>query len=235
MLEYNTARNQLINRGYGRNIQKMIEAAVHIEDRAKRNETAKAIIKTMAIANPFCPSKGNNSEGNDNNVSANGKNKERSSEDYWHTLWDHLFIISNYQLDVDSPFPKPTPIEHGDKLICQENYHKGGGFIRTYGRHLTNIIKTVSEYPENEQKIQLTKDIANLMKKLYLTWNRDTVDDTLIAHQLYELSDGKLVLPPDFVLISSHDILSQHNIATSNGPKKKKKKKKKKKTNTATL
>ena len=96
MLEYNTSRNKLIIREYGRNIQKMIEDAVKIEDREKRNEAAKAIVKAMSLATTA-----------NGNVSNTQIQKERESIDYWRKLWDHLFIISNYQLDVDSPFPKP--------------------------------------------------------------------------------------------------------------------------------
>ena len=94
MIEYNTKRNKLIIREYGRNIQKLVEECVKIEDRAKRTRTAYAIVRIMSdIVN----SKENSSDANRNN------------DDFWNKLWDHLYIMSDYQLDIDSPFPKPVP------------------------------------------------------------------------------------------------------------------------------
>ena len=226
MLEYNTARNQLIIREYGRNIQKMIEDAVKIEDRKRRNEVARAIVKTMAQVNP-----GGAANGNANN-NVDTKPRKQESPDYWRKLWDHLFIISNYQLDVDSPFPKPTPVVEREKVLQHEEYKRGGIHVRSYGRYLEKIIKEVSGYPESPQKQRLIRDIANLMKKLYLTWNRDTVEDALIAQQLMEMSDGEIVLPKDFSFIPSQDLLAKGSVV-NNSTKKKKKKKKKKKSSAA--
>ena len=223
MLEYNTARNQLVIREYGRNIQKMIEEAVKIEDRKRRNEVARAIVKTMSQANPAGAATGNNT--------ADNKPKKQESADYWHKLWDHLFIISNYQLDVDAPFPKPTPVAEREKVTQHEEYKRGGIHIRSYGRYLEKIIKEVSGYPDSPQKERLIRDIANLMKKLYLTWNRDTVDDALITQQLMEMSDGQIVLPQDFVFTPTQELMAKGSLV-NNSTKKKKKKKKKKKTST---
>ena len=223
MLEYNTARNQLVIREYGRNIQKMIEEAVKIEDRKRRNEVARAIVKTMSQANPAGAVTGNNT--------ADNKPKKQESADYWHKLWDHLFIISNYQLDVDAPFPKPTPVAEREKVTQHEEYKRGGIHIRSYGRYLEKIIKEVSGYPDSPQKERLIRDIANLMKKLYLTWNRDTVDDALITQQLMEMSDGQIVLPQDFVFTPTQELMAKGSLV-NNSTKKKKKKKKKKKAST---
>ena len=223
MLEYNTARNQLVIREYGRNIQKMIEDAVKIEDRKRRNEVARAIVKTMSQANPAGATTGNNT--------ADNKPKKQESADYWHKLWDHLFIISGYQLDVDAPFPKPTPVAEREKVTQHEEYKCGGIHIRSYGRYLEKIIKEVSGYPDSPQKERLIRDIANLMKKLYLTWNRDTVDDALISQQLMEMSDGQIVLPQDFVFTPTQELMAKGSLV-NNSTKKKKKKKKKKKAST---
>ena len=220
MLEYNTARNQLVIREYGRNIQKMIEEAVKIEDRKRRNEVARAIVKTMSQLNPAGATNGNNT--------ADNKPKMQEAADYWHKLWDHLFIISGYQLDVDSPFPKPVPVEEREKVMQHEEYKRGGIQIRSYGRYLEKIIKEVSGYPDSPQKERLIRDIANLMKKLYLTWNRDTVEDTLIAQQLMEMSDGQIVLPKDFVFTPTQELMAKGSIVNNSTKKKKKKKKKKK-------
>lgn len=225
MLEYNTARNQLVIREYGRNIQKMIEEAVKIEDRKKRNEVARAIIRTMSQTNPAGAA--------NNSATNNTENKPRKQEsaDYWHKLWDHLFIISGYQLDVDSPFPKPQPVTEHEKVTQHEEYKRGGIHIRSYGRYLEKIIKEVSGYPDGPQKDSLIRDIANLMKKLYLTWNRDTVEDAIITQQLLEMSDSQIVLPKDFTYTPSQELLAKGSVV-NNSTKKKKKKKKKKKAHT---
>lgn len=217
MLEYNTSRNKLIIREYGRNIQKMIEDAVKIEDREKRNEAAKAIVKAMSLATTA-----------NGNVSNTQIQKERESIDYWRKLWDHLFIISDYQLDVDSPFPKPRPSEKEHVSIPHEEYKKGIVRTRSYGRYLGKIIQAVSAYPDGPQKQQLARNIANQMKRLYLKFNRDTVDDTVIVGQLKDLSHGKLVLPDDFELIPAKELLTGISQQPSKTAKKKKKKKKKK-------
>lgn len=228
MLEYNTSRNKLVIREYGRNIQKMIEEAVLIEDREKRNEAAKAIVKSMSFINPT-PS--NNQNSNNANPEVK-KQKEKESQDYWRKLWDHLIIISDYRLDVDSPFPAPQP--KVEALAPQHGaYKKGGIRVRTYGRYMEKIIRTVATYPDGPEKEQLTRDIAIQMKKLYLTWNRDTVEDSLIINQLHELSQGKLSLPSDFVIEVSKDSLPTI-VAPPTKAKKKRKKKKKKSSNAAT-
>ena len=224
MPEYNTTRNTLQIREYGRNIQKMIEDAVKIEDRAKRNQAAKAIVKAMSFINPVLAT-GNAPTPNNNNAQSDPQfQKEKESLDYWQKLWDHLIIISNYKLDIDSPFAPPARPEGRIVVEQHEEYKKGGVRVRTYGRYLDQMIRTVSEYPDGPEKRQLAKDIANQMKKLYLTWNRDTVDDKLIIHQLQELSNGKLTLPEDFVFAPITDLPE-----TSSAPVKAKKKKRKKK------
>lgn len=214
MFEYNVNRNQLIIREYGRNIQKMIEDTLKEPDYEKRSERAKAIVRMMALINP---------EDKEN------KN-QKESIDYWHKLWDHLFIMSDYQLDVESPFPKPEPKKE-DFVFEKPDYNKHQIQYRTYGRNMENIIKAVSAYPP-EQRNRLGKTLANHLKKLYLTYNRESVDDKLIVDQLRELSDGQIALPEDFELDSTKDILKNASNANQNKPlnaKKKSKKKKKKK------
>lgn len=214
MFEYNVNRNQLIIREYGRNIQKMVEDTMNEPNREKRNEMAKAIVRMMATINP---------EEKEN------KN-QKESLDYWQKLWDHLFIMSNYQLDIDAPFPKPEP--KSAKIIFEKpQYNKQRISYRTYGKNMENIIKEVASYPSYERR-SLSTQLANHLKKLYLVYNRDTVDDELICKQLSEMSDGKLVLPDGFVLESTRNILKNNSNANANKPlttKKKSKKKKKKK------
>ena len=226
MLEYNTGRNRLIIKEYGRNVQKMIEYALTIENDEQRNEAAKAIVRVMSQINP---------ETKDN---SNNPNKKRSENaDYWHKLWDHLFIISDYKLDVESPFPKPMPENHELKSM-RHNYRKDKIVYRTYGRNMQNIIKKISECPE-DIKGEMSKLLANHLKKLYLLYNRDSVDDSLIAAQLSDLSEGRLQLPENCALDATRDILRQNqgmiqqqngkNGSAFNSSKNSKKSKKKKK------
>jgi len=199
MLEYNTSRNHLEIKEYGRNVQKMIEYAITIEDRRKRTETAKAIIRVMAEIHP--DTKENNHQIDLHNHSI----------DYWRKLWDHLFIISNYRLDVDAPFPKPTPEANTAKNV-QHQYGKSKISFRTYGRNMEAIIKKVAQYPMPQREV-MGKILANHLKKLYLLYNRNTVNDDLIINQLKELSDGKIILPEDFQLFSTKEIMKSNGNA----------------------
>lgn len=219
MIEYNTKRNKLIIKEYGRNVQKMVEEAMAIQDRTNRNEMAKAIIRVMAQLNEVRdPAQ---------------QKKQKESLDYWHKLWDHLFIMSDYSLDVDCPFPKPSP-EVKNKIVQKPSYNKNRITFRTYGRNMETIIKTAAEYPERPRE-EMAKLLANHLKMMYLAYNRDSVDDKLILKQLSDLSHNQLVIPKEFMLTSTHDILHSSNTAPvapapskSNNKKKKKKKKKKK-------
>jgi len=199
MLEYNTSRNQLAIKEYGRNVQKMIEYAISIKDRNKRTETAKAIIRVMAEIHP--DTKENNNQGNLHNQSV----------DYWRKLWDHLFIISNYRLDVDTPFPKPDP-EGKTIQKVQHQYGKSKISFRTYGRNMEAIIKKVAQYPQ-PQREAMGKILANHLKKLYLLYNRNTVNDDMIINQLQELSGGEIVLSEDFQLFSTKEIMKNNGNA----------------------
>ncbi len=192
-MEYNTARDHLIIPEYGRNIQKMVDYAITIEDREKRTKTAHTIVVSMAQMNPAI----------------------KDTIDYTRVLWDHLYIISNFQLDVDGPFPKPSEeklnrkpdkLEYSDKNIV----------LRHYGKHIINIIKKAMEYEEGEEKQALVLAIANQMKKSYLKWNRESVNDQTIAKHLSELSNGMLALPENVQLIAISEVIQR--------PKNKKKK-----------
>jgi len=219
MLEYNTSRNHLAIKEYGRNVQKMIEYAITIEDRQKRTETAKAIIRVMAEIHP------------DTKESSNPADLQNQSIDYWRKLWDHLFIISDYRLDVDAPFPMPAP-EEKTTQNTQHHYIKSKISFRTYGRNMEAIIKKVAQYPMPQREV-MGKILANHLKKLYLLYNRNTVSDDLILNQLKELSEGKIVLTEDFQLFSTKEIMKNngntHFVQTGNIKKPNRKKKRKRK------
>lgn len=173
-LEYNTERTPLIIPEYGRHIQKMIEKAIHIEDREERNNTAKGIIAVMGNLNPHL----------------------RDVPDFQHKLWDQLFIMSGFQLDVDSPFERPTEavlVRHPDRL----NYPQSHPKYRFYGNNIKKMIDVCVRWEESDLKTALKFSIANHMKKSYLNWNKETVEDEVIFQHLYELSNGQIDLKQD--------------------------------------
>lgn len=209
-MEYNTIRDNLAIREYGRNIQKMIGHCIEIEDREKRNLTARAIVKVMGQMN----------------VQASTAN------DFEHKLWDHLHIISGFNLDIDSPFPPPAKDEVAKR---PEKLEYSGNNIKFphYGKHIEKVIDVVSEMEDGEKKDVVVLAIANYLKKSYLNWNRDSVNDETILAHLEKLSGGSLNLKEDTVLISTSEALSkprkQKNIVNkkvipSKYPKKRKRK-----------
>lgn len=193
-MEYNTAKSRLVNGEYGRHIQKMIEYALEIKDRDLRNQQAKAIVKTMSFF----------SQGS------------KDTEDYWHKLWDQLFVISDFKLDVDSPFPKPTQ----DQVMAKPkplNYPKHNIRFRPYGVLIENIIKKINTEEDSPEKEQTVVNIANHLKKQYLNWNRDSVSDELIYEHLNALSQGKIKLKDDFRFSSTREILNSMAAENNNG------------------
>ena len=168
-LEYNSERSQLIIPEYGRHIQKMVEYAVELEDDEERNRVAKAIISVMGNLNPHL----------------------RDVPDFQHKLWDQLFIISDFKLDVDSPFPKPSKElleERPDRMDYPQNFPK----YRFYGNNIKRMIDVANSWEDGDEKEGLIFTIANHMKKSYLSWNKDTVDDKVIFDHLRELSGGRI-------------------------------------------
>lgn len=187
-MEYNTSLPRLVISEYGRNIQKMIDYAITVEDRTERNKVAQSIINVMGQLNPHL----------------------RDVHDFKHKLWDHIFIISEFKLDVDSPYPMPTAETFQTK---PERVSYPGKPIRYkhYGRTTERMINKATEFAEGEEKEALTEILANLMKRSYLNWNRDTVQDSVILKQLEELSEGKLKLKNDTQLKSVQTFVSRNN------------------------
>lgn len=206
-LTYNSARPDLAIPEYGRNIHNMIDYAKSVADREERNKVAQAIISVMGQLFPHL----------------------RDIDDYKHKLWDHLHIIANFELDVDSPYPKPEAETLAQKPE-RVPYPKGKMKYGHYGSILEELIQKASAYEEGDEKNTLTTIIANLMKRHYLTYNRSSVDDALIKDQLAELSNGKLKLDAEVELVSTTEVLKNTKPANSRpsnkkGPMKKKKKK----------
>ncbi|MCF4101753.1 DUF4290 domain-containing protein [Gillisia sp. M10.2A] len=170
-LEYNSERSRLIIPEYGRHLQKMVEHAVAIEDDEERNKVAKSIIAVMGNMNPHL----------------------RDVADFQHKLWDQLFIISDFKLNVDSPYPKPSKElleERPEPMEYPQNFPK----YRFYGNNIKRMIDEAVKMEEGELKEALIFAIANHMKKSYLNWNREAVDDEVIFEHVKELSGGKINL-----------------------------------------
>jgi len=135
----------------------------------------------------------------------------RDVADFTHKLWDHLFIISEFKLDVDSPYPKPQPETFHTKPK-QVNYPSGKIKYKHYGKTIENIIAKAKEYPEGTEKEELKKVIANNLKKFYITWNsKDLISDEIILNQLSELSAGALTINDSTVLSSSADYVKRNH------------------------
>lgn len=203
-LMYNTERDSIIISEYGRNMQEMIRHLLAIEDRQKRTEAARFIISVMAQMNP----------------------QVKESGDYIHKLWDHLFIISNYQLDVDSPFEPPQPLSASSKphhIDYQNNKIQYGH----YGNYMVKMIELAASIEDEETRNALTYSIANQMKRNYLEWNGNVVNDQQIIEDLKVMSKGKLILAEDVKLSGTNEILSKPVLAQkgASGTGKKKKKK----------
>lgn len=170
-LEYNTEREHLIIPEYGRHMQKMINHAKALQDKEERNKIAKAIISVMGNMQPHL----------------------RDVPDFQHKLWDQLFIMSNFELDVDSPYPKPTKElleERPEPLRYPQNHPK----YRFYGNNIKTMIDVANTWEDGDLKEALVYTIANHMKKCFLNWNKDTVEDIVIYDHLFELSGGKIDL-----------------------------------------
>lgn len=194
-IDYNTSRPKMIIPEYGRNVQNMINHCITIEDRSERNKCAQAIIKVMGQLNPHL----------------------RDIEDYNHKLWAHLFIMSDFILDVDSPYPKPSAEMLTSKPERVPYPHKKIRFGH-YGKILEDLIEAAIKYPEGEEKKHLVKRIANLLKTSYLMWNRDTVNDNTIIKHLEDLSGGKLTADAS-ELQDTAEILKTHKITKTSKQK----------------
>lgn len=185
-MEYNTQQPKLRMSEYGRNIQKMIDFALALENRDERNNAAQAIITIMGQLNPHL----------------------RDVTDFKHKLWDHLFIISNFKFDVDSPYPKPTPETFQTKPE-KVKYPSRDIRYKHYGKAVEALIRKAVEMEDGEMKTALVEQLAHMMKRFYLTWNRDSVNDELIVQHIVELSKGKLKLADNFRFKYTNDIIGK--------------------------
>lgn len=171
-LLYNTERVRLYIPEYGRNVQKMVDYLKTIEDRQKRNEQARAIVKVMEIINPAV----------------------HLQDNYEQKLWDHLHIISGFNLDVDSPYPAPEPESLQEKPMMVSVPRKPVKASH-YGRNIENFIDMIACMDDGEQKISMIRTLATYMRQQYLIWNKDSVTDETIFQDIEKLSDFRIKVP----------------------------------------
>lgn len=172
-MEYNTTRNKLLIPEYGRNVQKMVQHMLSIEDRTKRTQYAEMLIELMATLNPNL----------------------KIMEDYQHKLWDHLHFISDFTLDVDSPYPTPTREEMSRKPDPLP-YPQTKVPVRHFGKNLNAIIEKALAEQDEDKKRSLTQLIGYYMKLAYINWHREPVHDDMIRNELSVLTGGRLQYEP---------------------------------------
>ncbi len=195
-MDYNSKRKKLALPEYGRNIQNMVDYLLTIEDREKRNRSAQVVIDVMGNLYPYL----------------------RDVAEFKHKLWDHLAIMSDFKLDIDYPYNPPTPdiLTEKPKIVPYENNRIK---YKHYGYILESLIKKTTEF-EGEEKDYLVELLANQMKKSYMAWNKDSVDDEKIFLDLKELSKGILKISTDEL-----QLVEIKNVSPSKQKKKKFKKK----------
>ncbi len=169
-MDYNSQRKKMALPEYGRNIQKMVDYVVTIEDREERNHAARTIIDVMGNLYPYL----------------------RDIADFKHKLWDHIAIMADFKLDIDYPYDPPSPamlLEKPNSVPYNQHRIK----MRHYGHNLEEMVKAASDnFEDGETKEVLIELLANHMKKSYLTWNKDSVADEKILKDLKILSFEKI-------------------------------------------
>ena len=177
ILDYNTEREKLAMPEYGRNVLKMVEDVKRIEDRTKRSEQARAVVRVMEILNP----------------------QVHSADNWEQKLWDHLYIMAGYDLDVDSPYPMPSPEQRKSRpeiIPLKKKPIKA----THYGRNIESIIDLIASEPEGEMKTAMIGALAMYMRQQYLIWNKDSVADTTIFSDIEKLSDYRIKVPEGLTL-----------------------------------
>ncbi len=173
-MDYNTQREKLMMPEYGRHVQEMINYVKNLPDKEKRNEQIQAVVAVMGTLNP----------------------QLRDINDFKHKLWDHVQIISDFQIDIDSPYPTPTKETlhtRPDPIPLQKSPIKAAH----YGRNIQNMIEVIAAREDDEVKTYMIKTLASYMKQQYLIWNKDSVSEETIFKDIYRLSDGRITVPED--------------------------------------
>ena len=171
-MDYNTQRKKLLMPEYGRHVQQMIDYVKTLPTKEQRNKQIQAVVSVMGTLNP----------------------QLRDLNDYKHKLWDHVQIISDFDIDIDSPYPTPTK----ETLYTAPNtipLQKSPIKAAHYGRNIQNMIETIAKREDGDTKTYMIKTLASYMKQQYLIWNKDSVSEETIYKDIFNLSDGKLIVP----------------------------------------
>jgi len=198
-LEYNSEREKLIIPEYGRHIQKLVNHCIALPTKEERNKMAISIVEVMGNLQPHL----------------------RDVPDFKHKLWDQLFIMADFKLDVDAPYDVLSKEElkaKPDKLPYPKNASK----YRFYGNNIQIMIDEAVTWEDGDMKDALNFTIANHMKKCFLNWNKDTVEDDVIFKHLYEISDGKINLSSETETLSDSKNLLRKKKSSQNNKKGKK-------------
>lgn len=184
--DYNTSRKHLVLPEYGRNIQKMVDIIMATEDRTERNRLAHALIAVMGNLNPHL----------------------RDIHDFKHKLWDHLAIMSDFKLDIDYPYDIPVPetFQEKPKIVAKP---QSPIRYKHYGKVIEQMINVACTMEDNDERRALVSIIGNHMKKSYLTWNREAVDDQVIVNDFLVLSKGRIKLDETYKLEETREILNK--------------------------
>ncbi|HOA09883.1 MAG: DUF4290 domain-containing protein [Bacteroidales bacterium] len=181
-MDYNTQRKKLALPEYGRHIQQMVDYIASVEDRDERNRLAKSLVAIMGNLNPHL----------------------RDINDFKHKLWDHLFIMSDFKLDIDSPYPIPSVEQYNEKPR-RVPYPGNPIKFKHYGRIIEMMIEKAVAMEEGPEKDALKQLIANQMKKANITWNKESVSDDDIFRDMQTLSNGMLVMAPGSKLVDNKE------------------------------
>lgn len=192
-MDYNTNRDKLRLPEYGRNVQEMVNIIKNTPDREERNRLAKSTIQLMGNMNP----------------------QLRDVADYKHKLWDHLAVIADFDIDIDSPYPLPTQAEIHQKPMKMKYSNPDEIRFKHYGKILEDMVRKATQYPDGEEKDALIATVANQMKKSFLTWNRETVSDDVIFADLLAIACNRISIPEGLKLKDSRELLRQQAIAST--------------------
>ncbi|MDR1172390.1 MAG: DUF4290 domain-containing protein [Bacteroidales bacterium] len=200
-MEYNTSQKKLILPEYGRHVHLMVQYAIQIQDRNQRNIAAHTIIGVMGSLMPHL----------------------RETPDFKHKLWDHLFIISEFKLKIDAPYPPPLSSEMVKKpnLVSYPKLHIR---LKHYGQILVDMIHKAGKMPDSPQRDALVQLLVTQMRKSYTAWNRCELDSEQIIQDIWDISDGKILLKPESVQFTEPVMKEKSQVAQGKAARNRKKK-----------
>lgn len=207
-LEYNTQLEPLVIKEYGRNVQRMVRHAITIEDKEERNLAVKGIIQVMGLINP----------------------DDKKGNDHEQKLWDHLHIMADFKLDVDSPYDPPLAEKEMDKVASKPGYPKGRIRYRHYGKVIQQMIEVAKNEEDEERKEKMKNYLGAYMKLAFKQWSEQKMSDEVIMMNIKDMSDGLIDMENIVDITESVQLNSVSNakMSTSTPPNRRKKTKKKK-------